>query len=424
MNRRRRRSSQQSIPVFVFPAAIVAIGMAALVLSMALPKASTSAAAANAPAMLGEPSPDMASYDQPVVSTAKRLAPSESAPTADAAPQAAPIVQPRKPVTKAVAPSAAEAMPVSNAKSLGGPAGHAASLPDSIARSSGPNAVGPNAAGVAATTGPYTVVIVPEGPPEVDSVAQDLQASLKTHGIDARVSSLDDAGRPDAVVVLGQAASASTATWVCDPGPEASAVLAKDLDGTAGPSGISAAGPQTSFPCADVHAGRARVPAVLMELPPTVLDKRDSFAPAADGVATGISRYFTENAATVRSARAAARLIWPAKGPITSYYGPSHPLGIDIGQMSGNIIAATDGTVVFAGGDPCCSYGRYVVIVSNEGIQTLYAHLSNIGVRKGQKVRQGQVLGIEGCTGHCTGPHLHFEVYDQGQRENPLLYLP
>jgi murein DD-endopeptidase MepM/ murein hydrolase activator NlpD len=122
-----------------------------------------------------------------------------------------------------------------------------------------------------------------------------------------------------------------------------------------------------------------------------------------------------------------AGLIWPTSGPISSYMCPSHPLGIDIdlyNNPNAPILAATAGVVTFAGGDPCCSYGLYVVIVSPGGIETLYAHLSSINVVQGQQVAQGDVLGYGGCTGYCTGNHLHFEVIDNGVRVDPLTYLP
>lgn len=120
-------------------------------------------------------------------------------------------------------------------------------------------------------------------------------------------------------------------------------------------------------------------------------------------------------------------LIWPVSGPISSYMDASHPLGIDIDMFNSPgaaIAAATSGTVTFAGGDPCCSYGLYVVIVSSDGIETLYAHLSSIAVSLGQAVSQGDFIGNVGCTGYCTGNHLHFEVIDNGVRVDPLAYLP
>jgi len=120
-------------------------------------------------------------------------------------------------------------------------------------------------------------------------------------------------------------------------------------------------------------------------------------------------------------------LIWPVSGPISSYYGPGHPLGIDIDGFNlagAPIAAATSGTVVFAGGNACCSYGLYVVILSPEGIETLYAHVSSITVSQGQTVEQGEQIGVMGSTGYSTGRHLHFEVIDNGVRQNPLSYLP
>lgn len=122
-----------------------------------------------------------------------------------------------------------------------------------------------------------------------------------------------------------------------------------------------------------------------------------------------------------------AGLIWPVSGPISSYYGAGHPLGIDIDGFNlagAAVAAATSGTVVFAGGNACCSYGLYVVVVSPGGIETLYGHLSSISVVQGQEVAQGEALGVIGSTGYSTGRHLHFEVIDNGVRENPLSYLP
>jgi murein DD-endopeptidase MepM/ murein hydrolase activator NlpD len=124
---------------------------------------------------------------------------------------------------------------------------------------------------------------------------------------------------------------------------------------------------------------------------------------------------------------ASGGLIWPVSGPLSNYMGPGHPLGIDVNlyQQPGiPIVAATSGTVTFAGGDPCCSYGLYVVVVSPNGIETLYAHFSSIAVSPGQQVSQGQTLGGAGQTGNSTGVHLHFEVFDNGVRVDPMAYLP
>jgi murein DD-endopeptidase MepM/ murein hydrolase activator NlpD len=119
--------------------------------------------------------------------------------------------------------------------------------------------------------------------------------------------------------------------------------------------------------------------------------------------------------------------VWPVTGRISSYFGPSHPLGIDIdlyNNPTAAIGAAKSGVVTFAGGNACCSYGYYVVVDHGDGDQTLYAHFSSISVSVGQSVAQGQRLGIAGRTGYATGIHLHFEVTRNGIRINPLSVLP
>ena len=105
-------------------------------------------------------------------------------------------------------------------------------------------------------------------------------------------------------------------------------------------------------------------------------------------------------------------LEWPATGPISQRFSPSHK-GIDIdGYLDPNqaIKAAYPGKVLFSGGNTCCGYGLYVILEHEEGIFTLYAHLSKLGVEKGKEVKIGEKIGNEGRTGYSTGNHLHFEV--------------
>jgi murein DD-endopeptidase MepM/ murein hydrolase activator NlpD len=118
---------------------------------------------------------------------------------------------------------------------------------------------------------------------------------------------------------------------------------------------------------------------------------------------------------------------WPLIGPINSYFGGSHPLGIDIGTngvIGKPIVAAKGGTVIFAGGNACCSYGYYVIVDHGGGFTSRYAHLSSISVSLGQNVAGGGLLGLSGSTGYSTGPHLHFEIRINGTPVNPLGYLP
>jgi len=119
--------------------------------------------------------------------------------------------------------------------------------------------------------------------------------------------------------------------------------------------------------------------------------------------------------------------VWPVWGPISSYFGPGHPLGIDIDlyyDPNSPIGAAKSGIVTFAGGNLCCSYGLYVIVEHGDGTSTLYAHLSQIAVVQGQVVATGQLLGFAGATGYSTGNHLHFEVYIGDDVVDPLIFLP
>ena len=122
----------------------------------------------------------------------------------------------------------------------------------------------------------------------------------------------------------------------------------------------------------------------------------------------------------------AAGLIWPVSGPITSPFGPRwggfHP-GIDIGVPEGTPIhAAAEGTVIYCGWES--GYGNLVVIDHHNGLATAYGHQSRVAVSCNQNVAQGDVIGYSGCTGFCTGPHLHFEVRVNGVPVDPLGYLP
>jgi murein DD-endopeptidase MepM/ murein hydrolase activator NlpD len=122
----------------------------------------------------------------------------------------------------------------------------------------------------------------------------------------------------------------------------------------------------------------------------------------------------------------AAGFIWPVSGPITSPFGPRwgsfHP-GIDVGIPTGTPIhAAAAGTVLWCGWES--GYGNLVVIDHHNGLATAYGHQSRILVSCDENVAQGQTIGLSGCTGFCTGPHLHFEVRVNGKPVDPLGYLP
>jgi murein DD-endopeptidase MepM/ murein hydrolase activator NlpD len=115
----------------------------------------------------------------------------------------------------------------------------------------------------------------------------------------------------------------------------------------------------------------------------------------------------------------------PVQGTVTSEFGPrggrNHD-GIDIAAAMGTAVqAAACGTVNFAGQQS--GYGNIVCITHTSSLTTCYAHLSRFAVSNGAHVQQGQVIGYVGCTGNCTGPHLHFETRVDGQARDPRTYL-
>jgi murein DD-endopeptidase MepM/ murein hydrolase activator NlpD len=122
---------------------------------------------------------------------------------------------------------------------------------------------------------------------------------------------------------------------------------------------------------------------------------------------------------------ASSGFIWPVDGPVVSGFGMrwgSMHEGIDIAVPAGTPIrAAKSGSVALAG--LTGGYGNYTCIDHGGGLSTCYAHQSSIGVSVGQSVSQGDVIGNVGCTGHCFGDHLHFEVRVNGSAVDPLGYL-
>lgn len=119
--------------------------------------------------------------------------------------------------------------------------------------------------------------------------------------------------------------------------------------------------------------------------------------------------------------------IWPTVNRFLSGYdySPStNHYGIDIdGDLGSPIFAADHGVVVYAGWNDW-GYGEMIVIDHGAGWQTLYAHLSVVGVSCGQSVYQGDTIGLMGSTGNSTGPHLHFEMrHDEYGRVNPWDFL-
>lgn len=129
--------------------------------------------------------------------------------------------------------------------------------------------------------------------------------------------------------------------------------------------------------------------------------------------------------------RGTGQMIYPNDGVITSGFGwRVHPIlgyerfhaGIDFGGDYGStIIAADSGVVIFSGWYG--GYGNAVIIDHGNGITSLYGHASELFVAEGQAVRQGDAIAAIGSTGLSTGPHLHFEVRQNGEPVDPATYL-
>ena len=142
----------------------------------------------------------------------------------------------------------------------------------------------------------------------------------------------------------------------------------------------------------------------------------------ADGVA---------GTATFRALRAPLplcpiTLAWPVSAPVGSAFGPRgtgfHP-GLDLTAGTGTPVgAAAPGRVIFAAFD-AGGYGTLVEVAHGGGVVSMYAHLSSVAVRVGQRVATGTRIGRVGTTGEVTGPHLHFEVRIRGAAVDPLRAL-
>jgi murein DD-endopeptidase MepM/ murein hydrolase activator NlpD len=128
---------------------------------------------------------------------------------------------------------------------------------------------------------------------------------------------------------------------------------------------------------------------------------------------------------------AATPSIWPAHGWLTGTFGgrsdpftgePGFHQGLDISTDKGQPVFATaDGSVESASysGD----YGNLVVLKHAFGLSTRYGHLSSFGVKPGQEVKRGDIVGYVGSTGRSTGAHLHYEILANGKLINPLQLL-
>lgn len=122
---------------------------------------------------------------------------------------------------------------------------------------------------------------------------------------------------------------------------------------------------------------------------------------------------------------------WPVEGRLTSSFGMrEHPKtgskdfhsGVDIATDPGTPVKTTaDGVISFAGWSG--GNGNLVVIEHGYGFSTFYAHNKQVNVKVGQTVRRGDIISYVGSTGNSTGPHLHYEIWQNGKSINPQKFI-
>ncbi len=115
--------------------------------------------------------------------------------------------------------------------------------------------------------------------------------------------------------------------------------------------------------------------------------------------------------------------IWPTVGSISRCVQPGH-VACDIANFNSPPIYSVQEGTILASGWKDGGFGYMALIDHGNGVQTMYMHMSEVYISPGQKVKQGQSIGKMGCTGNCSGTHLHFEVRVNKVQQNPLLYLP
>jgi murein DD-endopeptidase MepM/ murein hydrolase activator NlpD len=181
---------------------------------------------------------------------------------------------------------------------------------------------------------------------------------------------------------------------------------------------------------AKLVATRAQREEALAKIDSTAEELHDEVASLQGEIAAQLAGYGSSPlpAGPIVPGSSGSGLIWPVNGAVVSGFGMRwgrmHE-GIDIAVPAGTPIrAAASGTVILLEGEAeSGGYGNFTCLEHGGGLQTCYAHQSAFAVGSGQSVDQGDVIGYVGCTGHCYGDHLHFEVRVNGTPTDPLGYL-
>ena len=153
---------------------------------------------------------------------------------------------------------------------------------------------------------------------------------------------------------------------------------------------------------------------------PVAIDPNATPLPAPSGIG-GVTSGPTSRGAV--PAPAAGRLLWPVPGGSISQYFHAGHLAVDIAAPYGSQVVAAQSGIVTSAGWRNNGGGNVIQIDHGNGLTTVYNHLGSIWVSPGSYVAAGQGIGGVGCTGMCTGPHVHFEVIVNGIIDNPMRYF-
>ena len=164
----------------------------------------------------------------------------------------------------------------------------------------------------------------------------------------------------------------------------------------------------------------AQLPAAEPLPTPVALDPDQTPLAAPSGI--GAVAYGPSSRGVV-PAPAAGRLLWPVPGGSISQFFHAGHLAVDIAAPYGSQVVAAQSGIVTSAGWRNNGGGNVISIDHGGGIQTVYNHLGSIWVSPGTYVAAGQGIGGVGCTGMCTGPHVHFEVIVNGIIDNPMRYF-
>lgn len=144
-------------------------------------------------------------------------------------------------------------------------------------------------------------------------------------------------------------------------------------------------------------------------------------------VESGIPTMDRDTAMEKIAAVSPSNFVWPLQeNVLVNYYGWRHRRmheGVDIRAFTGTpVFAAAEGEVIFSGRSK--GYGKMIAVRHHGGWNTIYAHLSKLSARAGDRIKQGELIGASGNTGRSRGPHLHFELRKGSDPVDPVVYLP